>query len=73
MTRIRIGFAISVLIGAMYAAASIFDSMTQFGVGLVVASLGVIGYGLCDFVEVRHDELTAQAREAVWARRDGSK
>ena len=73
MTRIRIGFAVSVLIGTMYAAASLLDSMSQLGVGLVVASLGVIGYGLCDFLEVRHDEVTAQAREAVWARRDGNK
>jgi len=73
MTRIRFGFAISVLIGSMYAAASLLDSVTQFGLGLAVSALGVIGYGLCDFIEVRHDELTAQAREAVWARRDGNK
>lgn len=71
MTRIRIGFALSALLGAMYAAASLLDSMTQFGVGVVVSALGVIGYGLCDFLEDRHDELISQARHTVWARRDG--
>lgn len=70
MNRIRIGMALSVLIGVMYGAAGLLTSLTEFGIGLIVASLGVIGYGLCDFVEDRHMEEMHQGREAVWARRD---
>lgn len=71
MNRIRIGMAISVIIGAIYAAAGLMDSLNDFGIGVAVAALGVIGYGLCDFVEDRHNEAILQTREAVWARRDG--
>lgn len=70
MNRIRIGMAISVVIGVIYAAAGLFDSLTNFGLGLAVASLGVIGYGLCDFIEDRHMHAMHQGREAVWARRE---
>ena len=70
MNRIRIGMAISVLLGTMYATAGLFDSLTQFGLGLAVASLGVIGYGLCDFIEDRQMEEMHRARHAVWARRE---
>lgn len=72
MNRIRIGMAISVLIGSMYAAAGLFSSLTEFAIGTAVACLGVIGYGLCDFLDAHHDDAIAQTREAVWARRDGS-
>jgi hypothetical protein len=71
MTRLRVGLSVTVLIGAMYAACGLFNSLTDFGIGLVVASLGVIGYGLVDFIEAHEDEQTARGRDAVWARRDG--
>jgi len=70
MTRIRVGLSLTVLIGGMYAACGLFTSLTDFGVGLVVASLGVIGYGLLDFLDSHRDEQLARGREAVWARRD---
>lgn len=70
MNRIRIGMAISVLIGAMYAATGLFESLTQFGIGLAVVGLGMVGYGLCDFIESHEDEAMARGRQAVWARRD---
>lgn len=73
MNRIRIGMAISVLIGVIYAAAGLLDSLTDFGLGLAVASLGVIGYGLCDFLEDRHMMAMHQGRESVWSRRDGDR
>lgn len=71
MNRIRIGMVISVVIGSIYAAAGLFSSLTEFGIGVAVASLGLIGYGLCDFVEDHHNHSIYQTREAVWARRDG--
>lgn len=71
MNRLRIGFAISVLLGAMYAACGLFTSLTEFSLGVVVASLAMIGYGLCDFLDAHHDDAIARSREAVWARRDG--
>lgn len=70
MNRMRIGFAISILLGAIYAGGGLFTSLTEFGIGLAVACLGIIGYGLCDFIEAHHDDAIAQSREAVWARRE---
>lgn len=70
MNRIRIGMALSVVIGTIYAAAGLLDSLTDFGIGLAVACLGVIGYGLCDFLEDTHMHAMHQGREAVWERRD---
>lgn len=71
MNRIRIGMALSIVIGSIYAAAGLLDSLTDFGIGLAVACLGVIGYGLCDFIEDRHMHAMHEGREAVWARREG--
>lgn len=71
MTRLRIGFAITILIGAMYAGCGLITSLTEFGIGLSIACVGIIGFGLCDFVESHHNDAIARSREAVWARRDG--
>ena len=65
--RIRIGLQLTVIIGLLYAAFGLFESLTKFAVGLIVASLAVIAYGLLDTVEA---ERLTQAREKVWQRRD---
>lgn len=65
--RIRIGLQLTVIIGLLYAAFGLFESLTKFAVGLIVASLAVIAYGLLDTVE---SERLTQARETVWQRRD---
>lgn len=70
MNRVRIGLAITVILGAIYAAAGLFDSLHAFALGVIVSSLAVIGYGLVDFVEAHRDEKLARGRAAVWARRD---
>jgi len=70
MNRIRIGAAITIMLGAIYASAGLLDSLTEFGIGLAVATLGVIVYGLCDFIEDHHMHTMSQGREAVWARRE---
>lgn len=70
MTRLRIGFAITILLGAMYAAAGLFQSLTDLSMGVVVAMLGVIGLGAIDYLESRRDNRIYEERLAVWARRD---
>ena len=65
--RIRIGLQLTVIIGLLYAAFGLFESLTKFAVGLIVASLAVIAYGLLDTVE---SERLMQGREKVWQRRD---
>ena len=65
--RIRIGLQLTVIIGLLYAAFGLFESLTKFAVGLIVACLAVIAYGLLDTVE---SERLMQGREKVWQRRD---
>ena len=42
--RIRLGFAVTSLIGCMYAAASVFTGMTDFGIGMGIAIAGLLGF-----------------------------
>jgi hypothetical protein len=70
MNRIRIGLVITFIIGCLYATFGLFESLTKFGVGLIVACLSVIGYGLCDYLEAEHNNQIYTEREQVWARRD---
>jgi hypothetical protein len=65
--RIRVGLQMTVIIGLLYAAFGLFESLTKFAVGLIVASLAVIAYGLLDTVEA---ERLTRGREKVWQRRD---
>jgi hypothetical protein len=65
--RIRIGLQLSFIIGLLYAAFGLFESLTKFAVGLIVACLAVIAYGLLDIVE---SERLTRGREKVWQRRD---
>ena len=65
--RLRIGLQLTVIIGLLYAAFGLFESLTKFAVGLIVACLAVIAYGLLDTVEA---ERLSQGREKVWQRRD---
>jgi len=44
--------------------------LTKFTVGIVVACLAVIAYGLVDYLEAEHDNQIHTEREKVWARRD---
>jgi hypothetical protein len=65
--RIRIGLHLSAIIGLLYAAFGVFESLTKFAVGLIVVCLSVIAYGLLDTLE---DRRLYQGREQVWQRRD---
>ena len=69
MTRLRIGFLLTAIIGVVYGAAGIFDSLTHFGIGMAVAGAAILGYGCLDYIEDRHDTRIYETRQAVWARR----
>lgn len=66
----RFGFLISALIASMYAFTALFVSLTEFGISLALAALAMIGYGLCDYLDRRHNHRITRTREAVWVRRD---
>lgn len=70
MTRIRVALAITTIIGAIYAAAGLFDSLGQFALGTIIAATAVMGYGLVDYVEHRRREELSRYRAEVWHRRD---
>jgi len=42
--RISLGFAMTSLIGTMYAGASVFTGATDFAIGLSVALVGMLGF-----------------------------
>lgn len=70
MNRIRIACAITTLIGAIYAATGLLESLGHFALGLIVAAVGVIGYGLVDVIDADRQEKLRQYRAEVWHRRD---
>jgi hypothetical protein len=53
MNRVRIGLVLTIIIGFLYASFGLFESLTKFGVGIAVAAAAAVGYGLCDYLEVR--------------------
>lgn len=50
MNRIRIGCFITLLIGTMYASAGLFTNVTDFAIGVIVASVGLIGIDLVEWL-----------------------
>lgn len=69
VNRIKIGLTLTMLVGAMWAAVGLFESLTQVAVGLVVTAVASIGLGAIHYVEDRRDDQWLY-REAVWMRRD---
>jgi len=70
MKRIRIGLALTFIIGSLYSAFGLFESLTKFSVGIIVSCLAVIGFGLLEHLEAQHDNQILLERDRVWARRD---
>jgi len=68
--RIRVGLQLTAIIGLFYAAFGLFESLTKFALGLIVACLAVIAYGLIDTLESESDRRLSKGREKVWQRRD---
>ena len=69
MSRLRVGFIVTILLGSMYAMCGLLVSLTDFGVGVAVAAAGVIGWGWVDYSYGRDDRLR-DLRDQVWCRRD---
>jgi len=69
VNRLRIGFSLTIILGAIWAFSSLMDSLLAFGIGLAVAMVGVIGYGCVDYVDFRRDEELSRGRDLVWERR----
>ena len=70
MNRLRVGLALTAIIGAIYAAAGIFDSLGHFALGAIIAASAAIGIGAVDYVENGRREELARYRAEVWHRRD---
>lgn len=68
--RIRIGLALTVLLGVIYGFTGLLTSVTEFLVGMAVALTAMLGYGALDFIESHRDERLHRTRIEVWARRD---
>lgn len=49
--KLRVAFCLTAILGVMYAGIGLLDSHLQLGIGLVLASVGVIGYGAIDWIE----------------------
>lgn len=67
MIRVRIGLFITMIVGAIYAAAGLFTSLREFGIGVIVVTTAVIVQG---FITYAHDSEIVAERDRVWARRD---
>jgi len=50
---VRVALVLTIILGSIYAAAGLFDTLLHFTVGIVVACVGLIGYGLVDWIETR--------------------
>lgn len=70
-TRLRVGLTLTILLGLMWAAVGLFDSLTQVAVGLILAGVSGVGIGLVDYLDNRRDAHLAQGRAEVWERRRG--
>ena len=68
--RIRIGLAVTFLLGVIYGFSGLMSSVAEFLTGMAVAMGALLGYGLLDFIESRRDERLHRTRAEVWARRD---
>ena len=51
MNRIRIGAFLTVILGGIFAAAGLMNSMRDFGIGLAVAASGGLVYWLVDYID----------------------
>lgn len=67
MNRIRIGLTLTAIIGVIYGFTALLTSLTQFAIGIIIAALAVIAYGLCETLE---QHWLHEYRQTVWARRE---
>ena len=68
--RIRIGLAVTFLLGTIYGFSGLMSSVSEFLIGMAVALAALAVYGALDFIESHRDERLHRTRAEVWARRD---
>jgi biopolymer transport protein ExbB/TolQ len=73
MISVRVGLVLTFIVGCLYAAFGVFESLGKFALGLIVACVAVIIHGYLDYQQSDHDYRITREREQVWARRDGER
>ena len=63
--RIRVGLAVTFLLGVIYGFSGLMSSVAEFLTGMGVALAALLGYGLLDFIEARRDERLHRTRVEV--------
>lgn len=53
MMSIRVALWLTAFLGAMYALLSLFSTLSGVGVGMAVAAVAILGWGLMDWIETR--------------------
>jgi hypothetical protein len=66
---VRIALAVTFVLGCLYSAFGVFESLWKFGVGMIVSSVAVLVWGYLDYTDSSHNDRIAQERDNVWARR----
>ena len=51
MNRIRIGAFLTVILGGIFAAAGLMNNLRDFGIGVAVAGVAGLVYGLVDYID----------------------
>lgn len=72
MLRIRIGLTITMILGAIYAAAGLMTSLRDFGIGVAVVGTAWLLQGLITYLNENDAQVMRRYREDVWARRDSN-
>lgn len=70
MLRIRIGLTLTMILGAIYAAAGLMTSLRDFGIGVAVVATAWLLQGLITYLNDNDAQVMKRYREDVWARRD---
>ena len=70
MLRIRIGLTITMILGAIFAAAGLMTSLRDFGIGVAVVATAWLLQGLITYLNDHDAAVMQKYREDVWARRE---
>jgi hypothetical protein len=70
MLRIRIGLTLTMIFGAIFAAAGLMTSLRDFGIGVAVVATAWMLQGLITYLDDHDAAVMQRYRDDVWARRD---
>jgi len=70
MLRIRIGLTITMILGAIFAAAGLMTSLRDFGIGVAVVATAWLLQGLITYLNDHDAAVMQKYRDDVWARRE---